>query len=362
VDAESAVAFTVAPLKPTLACGDTVIQSVTLNVDLDCTGVGLTIAADDITLDLGNHTITGGNIVIGNSPVPRVDDRHDILVRNGTVVQGFDILGASRVRLDHLNVGVGGINIGAYRDLTISATTVIGGDVSNRKLGDFPGDTVKIAGSTFANSSLALLTGAFDIENCTFTDSSIHSNQGPPDTIAGSILTNTGVSFYTDTTSETIVRNTITGGTGVYLDGSNVHAVVTDNTFSHGDVGLAMDVIAAHDSLVTRNTFRDNDTAGLLLYVVSRCDVCSGPLLVRGNHFIDNGSRSNGKQDSAGRTINDGLHADIPPPSHLTITGNETVATTAYGIEAPLGTVADGGGNTSADNGNPQGCLGVTCS
>ncbi|PJA10142.1 hypothetical protein COX67_05425, partial [Candidatus Falkowbacteria bacterium CG_4_10_14_0_2_um_filter_36_22] len=41
------------------ACGDTVTASTTLSGDLTCTGHGLVVGADNITIDGGNYTITG---------------------------------------------------------------------------------------------------------------------------------------------------------------------------------------------------------------------------------------------------------------------------------------------------------------
>ncbi|HXV60170.1 MAG TPA: hypothetical protein VEK15_05715, partial [Vicinamibacteria bacterium] len=40
-------------------CGDIITRSVKLSADLTCDGQGLIIGADDVTLDLNGHTITG---------------------------------------------------------------------------------------------------------------------------------------------------------------------------------------------------------------------------------------------------------------------------------------------------------------
>jgi hypothetical protein len=43
-----------------VSCGDTIVANTTLHADLvNCSGIGLVIGADGITLDLNGHTITG---------------------------------------------------------------------------------------------------------------------------------------------------------------------------------------------------------------------------------------------------------------------------------------------------------------
>ena len=83
---------------PGLACGDTITADTTLDRDLtNCPSNGIIIGADDITLDLNGHTISGDG-----KPVPRCprqqpcdmgvfNDRHaDVTVRNGSL-HGFAV-------------------------------------------------------------------------------------------------------------------------------------------------------------------------------------------------------------------------------------------------------------------------------
>lgn len=78
------------------------------------------------------------------------------------------------------------------------------------------------------------------------------------------------------------------------------------------------------------------------------------------NTFTGDGFHSGGLTDSAGHPVMDGLHVNVQAGSDIVISGNHTRHNAAYGIRAEPGTVVDGGGNTSV--GNPDGCLGVTCS
>src|SRR4051812_27360822 len=74
-------------------CGDVIMQDTTLDSDLTCTRsgfenvTGIVIGADDITLDLGGHTLTGPGA--GGFPDDNaVDNRagHDrITIRNGAI-------------------------------------------------------------------------------------------------------------------------------------------------------------------------------------------------------------------------------------------------------------------------------------
>jgi hypothetical protein len=71
-------------------CGDTITQDTTLTSDLGpCPENGLVIGADNITLDLGSHTVTGQSGGVGVI----VKDRRGVTVRNGTIKSlGTDVL------------------------------------------------------------------------------------------------------------------------------------------------------------------------------------------------------------------------------------------------------------------------------
>jgi parallel beta-helix repeat protein len=85
-------------------CGDVITQDTTLDSDLvDCTGDGIVIGADNITLDLNGHTVEGdglstdtGTCAAGilngsrqSACLDAVEDGHDgVIVRGGTI-RGF---------------------------------------------------------------------------------------------------------------------------------------------------------------------------------------------------------------------------------------------------------------------------------
>ena len=70
-------------------CGDVITESITLDSDLGpCPGDGLVIAADNVTLDLGGHTIFAANGEGDNAGI-RLRNVTGATVQNGTVT-GFD--------------------------------------------------------------------------------------------------------------------------------------------------------------------------------------------------------------------------------------------------------------------------------
>jgi parallel beta-helix repeat protein len=62
-------------------CGTTILANLTLDHDLTCTGNGLIVGADGITINLNGHTITGPGSGVGIS----VPNRTGVLIVGGTV-------------------------------------------------------------------------------------------------------------------------------------------------------------------------------------------------------------------------------------------------------------------------------------
>jgi len=73
-------------------CGQVITTSVTLSANVGpCPGDGITIGANNITLDLGGHTVTGARTRLpsGDAAGIRLSGRSGVTVRRGTVT-GFD--------------------------------------------------------------------------------------------------------------------------------------------------------------------------------------------------------------------------------------------------------------------------------
>ena len=93
---------------PGLECGDTITADTTLDRDLaDCPSNGIVIGADDITLDLNGHTISGDGKPVRRCRRDQIcdvgvanDDHAGVTVRGGSV-RGFAIgVGVFRGRND----------------------------------------------------------------------------------------------------------------------------------------------------------------------------------------------------------------------------------------------------------------------
>ena len=68
-----------------VGCGSLITTDTTLDSDVGpCAGDGLIVAADDVTLDLGGHTVSGA----GTGPSVRVARHTDVEVTGGTI-EGF---------------------------------------------------------------------------------------------------------------------------------------------------------------------------------------------------------------------------------------------------------------------------------
>jgi parallel beta-helix repeat protein len=79
-----------------IGCGTVITQSVTLAADVGpCAGNGIVVGADNITLDLANHTVSG-TPASGDGAGVLLQNRHGVTVKRGVVTQfdgGVVILG-----------------------------------------------------------------------------------------------------------------------------------------------------------------------------------------------------------------------------------------------------------------------------
>ena len=88
-----------------VSCGQTILVSTVLDSNIGPCGAGLTIGADNITLDLNGFSITGGPV--GDGAGILLVDRTGVTVRNGTVTQfdaGVAIDGGSGNNVNNLRI------------------------------------------------------------------------------------------------------------------------------------------------------------------------------------------------------------------------------------------------------------------
>ena len=77
----SLVVWTAQTANASHLCGLTIVENLKLDHDLVCTGDGLIVGADGITVDLNGHTLAG----LGSGVGIAVSGRHDVTITGGTI-------------------------------------------------------------------------------------------------------------------------------------------------------------------------------------------------------------------------------------------------------------------------------------
>jgi large repetitive protein len=319
-------------------CGDVITQDTTLDSDLiDCPGDGLVIGADNITLDLGGHAVTGSDtsvVGIANGDLYGEPEGHDgVTIRNGSV-RDFSI-----------GVGIAEVTGAVIRDLTVS------GAVRDRGAailaGRSPGTRVQdntVEGSRFGidmdGSAASLVAGNDVSNNCV----GIHLDEAFYNVVRGNDASGNSCigMVVVDSEANQVVHNSIVANGSEGFSGRGI--AVTDahrnlfkgNVIGRNDVGIVLSD-SSTENRITRNSLFANAIDGVLVIEDS-----SGNLIAR------NAASANG---------DDGLDIDVPSNIVLRNVAN---ANGDLGIEAVPG-VIDGGGNRAFGNGNPLQCLNVSC-
>jgi hypothetical protein len=378
--AEQSRQFTVAPALREVACGDTITADAVVTRDLVCTGVALTIAADDVVLDLGGHIVTtdrptpdGRGIVIGAGRTLRnVTIQHGSVSRYPTGIAMTDVAGVTvanvAVSAGMVDTGVWGIDGDRAVDVRLREVTV-----NTFHPFDFQqGSSVSITGSVISGDSGDGVARCGGDSSCVIEGGSLHvysveCYNGDTDATSSAVsirsddLSVVNLGPYCDTvTVRDSTVNLLAEVTAeqCYLIGNHIdqdYAIfvsasfdVTGNTFS-GSAASGLQVLWGQ-GVVSGNTFTGNLGNGVL---VSASD---GPLEISGNLFEGNGF---GRDEWAGL---DGLRVESAGPgSVIRVAGNQTRNNFRYGINAESGLVVDGGGNTSSGDGHAERCQGVVC-
>jgi len=386
-----AVAPAPATAAPSVRCGDTITTSVTLTRNLRCSGDGLTIGADGITVNLNQHTISGS----GTGKGITATERRDLIVRNGTIKEfqvGVHLSLTNGVTVRSLRLLRNGISgqsgsAGLFAE-HVTGLTVRGGEVVARGrtsaiVADDASSVVVVDGVKITNGSLHVALGTEDVYvfNSTFRNSALDLY----DAFAVTAVSNTFIGSWialSEASGVWIAENDITGGgismfiannvsvrrntirsaeSAVWVDTTSSHIKIKDNEIIDNQYGVyaKIQTLAESDALtILDNTFSGNGGAGVFI----EAEHLGSPRF--GLHVGRNVFRANGftgtDTDAAGRRINDGLHVNVPVGSPLRIYGNRAEGNADFGIEAlPAGSVQDGGRNTST--GDPNGCAGVVC-
>jgi parallel beta-helix repeat protein len=330
------------------ACGDTVIGTLTLEADLDCTGSGLIVGADGVTIDLNGFTIEGDNGE-GDVGIDNGGGFDDLKIEDGTV-SGFGE----------------GVSIGGDAENTkITGVTAFGCSGDGFDLNDSRDGTIKdCVANGNTNNGFSVGTGA--------TGNKIEK------TVA---LSNGGIGFEIKGTGNTLKKvdavlntqgiallgtgNTVSGCTAHNNANTGVFAMADGNRISKceatGNNNRGIDVRSADGVTVEKSAANGNAQEGILVSagssgaIVKKNDALGNEL----NGILIEDDCSNALVD--GNTVSanhtDGIESEN---ATATIKKNEAFQNGERGIQAPMG-VIDGGGNEAENNADSPQCAGVVC-
>ena len=353
-----------------LSCGDTITVDTTLDSDLlDCPSNGIVIGADDITLDLNGHTVSGDGKPFKACPegefcdVGVLNNGHDdVTVRNGSVGQ-FDS-----------GVLVGRARENRVLDISSSQNTSFGFVV-------FRSAQILVRGSSGSRNIApdGDGMGLFESHDVRIVDNSFRRNPGPgihvqastDNLIKGNLISHSspGILLGGEERADRADRNQVRGNhfvgnaAGVLLGRGNRN-VIARNRFSRDGDGIAIE--NARGNLVARNVILDARKSGIYLGLDDP-PIGGGDNVVRRNvvrRSGEDGFKVRSKDhhslligNLARRSGDDGFDVES---NSAKLVRNRAVGNDALGIEAVFG-VIDGGGNLARGNGDPLQCVNVRC-
>ena len=218
-----------------LTCGQVVTQSMTLDADVGpCANNGIVIGADNVTLDLGGHTVLGtpGS---GDGAGVLVAGRYGVTVRRGTVTQfdgGVVILGGGGNAVTNIHAVH---NIGASEGHPPAASTDYGDGI----LVQASSNNAILSNTTEDNgpfSGIGVIMGDTDHPSMPPGPSSFNLVQGNAvlnNTACreGPFCDNDGIRLEPGVTDNRVIGNTVTGNglDGISLFGNTTRNVVQGN-------------------------------------------------------------------------------------------------------------------------------------
>jgi parallel beta-helix repeat protein len=303
-----------------VGCGDTITTDTKLDSDVGpCPGDGIVIGANNITLDLGGHVMSGD------------DSGLDHGVQNEILFGGFfDGVVVKNGQIQDFGVGV------RFQDSvgsSFTGLTVTSNDGTGVFLQSSPSGSI-VRNSIANNPGFGLI----------LTGSSMNEVTGNSLDLNGA----TGLSILNNSDQNQVTRNSLfSNDEGIHVEDSSGSTQANGNVLrgnrvtSSGSVGLALGA-GAIATEVSRNNVTDNTGDGIFV---------ASPAI---NTFLL-GNNSSGN-------FADGIDVDS---SSTTLTRNVANFNNLWGIEAVPG-VTDGGGNRAKGNGltdpfDGDQCLNVSC-
>jgi parallel beta-helix repeat protein len=384
----------------TVSCGQTITASTRLAYDLvNCPGNGLTVGADDITLDLGGHVIDGVNAP-GSEGVA-VDGHSGVRITNGAVrdffLNGVGLRDAPRSVVANLRIsqiGAGGVDGDASAGVLVKnspRSAVTGSSVSNDVV-SFQSDGVdvlfspgtRVSGNRITRNSwkgmFVLESAGSRIEDNVFDQNQaqglevnlgsdatlVNDNRargnGADGIVVGAIsrgrvtdndATGNGAGFFFfDLIDSTVSGNRASGNVaGILLAGgqfgSHGNRLVTNDASRNTEIGIVLDTAANGNALVGNVANANRGGPGIgggIVVVDSTGNSLSGNVTNR-NLAVGLGVYESSEGGAAGNVL------------RRNVANNNA----EHGIDAVDGTV-DGGGNVAHHNTPAPDCLGVRCS
>jgi parallel beta-helix repeat protein len=303
-----------------VSCGATITADTTLDSDLvDCPNNGILIGADDITLDLNGHTISGDDQEFEPCPeneacdVGVLNDGHDgVTIKAGRITAfgpGVFLFSAKHSRLRGLSTVENHFNgIVLFRS---SRNRIERSTASrNGRPNNFPG--------------IALIES--------------DHNRVTGNTMSG----NADLGLFTEDSDDNLIRQNKTTGHpegGMIIEGDR-NEIVRNHSVREGG-GILITIVsrggAAVGNVIRGNDVRDARTSGIAVDRVPKRTLIKGNLVV-----------------GSGRS---GIIVGSPSTTIIT---NRAVRNDRFGIEAVEG-VIDGGGNRARGNGRARQCVNVKC-
>jgi parallel beta-helix repeat protein len=335
-----------APVGAQVACGDTLTASVTLTADLACTGSGLVVGADKVTLDLNGFPLRGDG------------DLEDLGVDNAG---GFDRLTIENGRIEEFGQGIaigGDAQQATVRDVVVFGCAGEGIDLNDS-------DEARLTGTLVTASGGAGLRIGENATGNRFEKSAAVGNAGPGVEIHGSgnSVLKSELTLNGDGVLVLGAGNTLTSNSAYRNedDGLEIRGgqTLARKNAAFGNLGEGIEVDDAAGAVLERNTASGNGENGIWVDGTS-----SGARLVRntthGNDLqgiqIDpepTDSVLERNQSSGNLLAGFQVYA-----TSTTLVKNTATANGGRGIAA-AGAI-DGGGNRASFNPDAD-CEGVTC-
>jgi parallel beta-helix repeat protein len=368
-------------------CGDTITRDTKLDRDLvECPEAGVIIGSDNITLDLGSHTLDGDSSYVGSSDETPVEYGVDnqaghsgLIVRNGTVQDFYHGLQLSSVTGNRIrDLGLARNDVGidmAGSSNRVEGTTISDSDVGMRLEGN--GNLIERNALVRTSTGISLLGDSNVVVRNRITDGFLSPSGGG--------FTGIGVYY---ARNNRIEMNFVSGQrVTTYFRTAGISLIASsDNTIKRNDtVENSFGIIiscgwpdGSNNNRIEKNQVARNRLDGIAISLGLGFGVCRlGSGIAPGPFSIDNvvsGNVLNGnlkdgiyveggevrnllEHNTSNDNTDDGIDVDEPTSA---LAKNHAAGNGDFGIEAVTGT-NDSGGNRAFGNGNPLQCLNVAC-